>query len=305
VIAETGLLKLVAAGGGLVCGVVVFTGAAAGAHQVTADSAAHSTVCEYAHADTTPHPVSDGRERPRRAATASQDQASLGHVAAGLSAHEAATVTAEIHGGAAVEASADAVIASVARRLPAQTRTSQHAAMATARQLVASIAQDLCVHLDARAGLFPDDLVALPVTASRRAATAVRAAMAMRGTPYSWGGGGAAGPGYGIGHGAHIKGFDCSGLTEYAWAQAGLRIGGHTSTQWHAGARIPRAHIQPGDLVFFAANPDDPSTIHHVGLAVDPARMIHAPFTGSTVRIDTWADTPSREREYAGAIRPQ
>ncbi|MGK5558590.1 NlpC/P60 family protein, partial [Actinomadura kijaniata] len=59
---------------------------------------------------------------------------------------------------------------------------------------------------------------------SGRGAVALRAALRWLGTPYSWGGGGPNGPSYGIAHGAHIKGFDCSGLTQYAWVQAGVRI---------------------------------------------------------------------------------
>ncbi|TDD43101.1 hypothetical protein E1286_29490 [Nonomuraea terrae] len=89
-----------------------------------------------------------------------------------------------------------------------------------------------------------------------------------------------------------------------AWAKAGARIGGHTSTQWNAGARIRRSEIRPGDLIFFAHDPTRPATIHHVGIAVDATRMVHAPSTGSTVRISTWAGAPYRERRFIGAVRP-
>ncbi|PZG45870.1 hypothetical protein C1I98_15060 [Spongiactinospora gelatinilytica] len=144
----------------------------------------------------------------------------------------------------------------------------------------------------------------LGVTAER-GVLAVQAALRMRGVPYSWGGGGPGGPGFGIGRGARTRGFDCSGLTEYAWATAGVRIGGDTSAQWNTGARIPRGQIRPGDLIFFADNPADPATIHHVGLAIDVTRMVHAPSTGSTVRIETWAGVPYWEREFIGIIRPR
>ncbi|RBQ22131.1 hypothetical protein DP939_00100 [Spongiactinospora rosea] len=124
----------------------------------------------------------------------------------------------------------------------------------------------------------------------------------MIGTPYSWGGGGPQGPTFGIGRGARTRGFDCSGLTEYAWARAGAAIGGYTGAQWRSGDRIPRSHLQPGDLLFFATNPEDPATIHHVALNIDGRRYVHAPQTGARVRIDRW--TAYREAEYAGAIRP-
>ncbi|MEV4076649.1 C40 family peptidase [Nonomuraea fuscirosea] len=137
-----------------------------------------------------------------------------------------------------------------------------------------------------------------------RGLVAAQAALLMRGVPYSWGGGGPDGPSFGIEHGAHIRGFDCSGLAEYAWAKAGARVGGHTSSQWNAGVHVPRSQIRAGDLVFFALDPALPATIHHVGIAVDVTRMVHAPSTGSTVRVDTWAGDPYREREFIGAVRP-
>ncbi|MDF5758439.1 C40 family peptidase [Spongiactinospora sp. TRM90649] len=155
---------------------------------------------------------------------------------------------------------------------------------------------DVCAQL-------PDVATAL-LAGAELGVLAVQAALRMRGMPYSWGGGGPGGPSLGIAHGAHTRGFDCSGLTEYAWSQAGARIGGDTSAQWKAGSRVPRSQIAPGDLIFFATDPASPATIHHVGLAIDATRMVHAPSTGSTVRIDSWAGVPDREREFIGVIRP-
>lgn len=151
---------------------------------------------------------------------------------------------------------------------------------------------------------FPDVMPIEGLADAERGLIAMQAALSMRGVPYSWGGGGPDGPSFGIQHGAHIRGFDCSGLAEYAWAKAGARIGGHTAPQWNAGARIPRTQIRPGDLIFFARDPARPATIHHVGIAVDATRMVHAPSTGSTVRIDTWAGDPYREGEFIGSVRP-
>ncbi|MGW4793926.1 C40 family peptidase [Nonomuraea sp. NPDC004297] len=150
----------------------------------------------------------------------------------------------------------------------------------------------------------PDLTNAEGLAGPERGLVAAQAALLMRGVPYSWGGGGPEGPGFGIEQGAHIRGFDCSGLAEYAWAKAGARIGGHTATQWNAGARVPRGQIRPGDLIFFAHDPARPATIHHVGIAVDATRMVHAPSTGATVRIDTWAGLPYREQEFIGVVRP-
>ncbi|WP_245658824.1 C40 family peptidase [Microtetraspora malaysiensis] len=167
-----------------------------------------------------------------------------------------------------------------------------------AKEIVTSVARDLCDELSA-ADLAGPDLASV----SARGLEVVRAALAMRGIPYSWGGGGPNGPSYGIGRGARTKGFDCSGLTEYAWAKAGVRIGTTTYEQWRAGARVPRSQVQPGDLLFYETDSSIPGP-DHVGIAIDATRMVHAPFTGSTVRIDTWAGVPSRERQFAGAVRP-
>ncbi|MFG1697816.1 C40 family peptidase [Nonomuraea sp. NPDC049309] len=130
--------------------------------------------------------------------------------------------------------------------------------------------------------------VLAPASAGARSVAggiALRAALEMIGTPYSWGGGGVNGPGYGIGHGATTKGFDCSGLTEYAYARAGALIGTTTYEQWRAGVRITRDLLEPGDLVFYDSDKKTPGP-EHVALAVDDQRIVHAPHTGAYVRID-------------------
>ncbi|WP_051469137.1 C40 family peptidase [Actinomadura oligospora] len=139
---------------------------------------------------------------------------------------------------------------------------------------------------------------------SGRGVLAIRAAMTQLGVPYSWGGGGPSGPGTGIAQGAHTVGYDCSSLAQYAWAKAGVPITRTTDTQWHDGPHIPRTQLQPGDLIFFANNPGNPATIHHVGLNIDGNRMIHAPQTGRTVEITRWRGNSYYENQYAGAVRP-
>lgn len=110
------------------------------------------------------------------------------------------------------------------------------------------------------------------------ATAVVRAARSQLGVPYSWGGGGRGGPSRGIGRGANTVGFDCSGLTEFAWWKgAHKEIGGTTGPQ-AAGSRSiggPRA-----GALGFIGNP-----IHHVMLGSDkPGFVIQAPFTGSHVQ---------------------
>ncbi|WP_327234908.1 NlpC/P60 family protein [Streptomyces sp. NBC_01317] len=115
---------------------------------------------------------------------------------------------------------------------------------------------------------------------SSRAAAAVAFAYAAIGKPYVWG---ATGPGS----------FDCSGLTQAAWAAAGVSLPRTTYTQINAGQRVPRSQLAPGDLVFFY------SGISHVGIYVGDGKMIHAPRTGTNVRI-----APIDEMPFAGATRP-
>lgn len=123
-----------------------------------------------------------------------------------------------------------------------------------------------------------------------QAATAVAAALRQVGVPYSWGGGTAQGPSLGFAQGANTVGFDCSGLTLYAYAQAGIRLDHYTGSQWNAGRKLPLSQAAPGDLVFVASNPADPATIHHMGLYIGGGQMVDAPHTGAVVRVEpiTW-----------------
>lgn len=147
----------------------------------------------------------------------------------------------------------------------------------------------------------PAERIRRPADRVRRAAAggiAVRAALEMIGLPYSWGGGGVSGPGYGIGRGARTYGFDCSGLTQYAWASAGVLIGRTTKEQWRAGPRVPRRDLEPGDLVFYDSDRRRPGP-EHVGLVVNRKRMVNAPYTGAFVRLER-LDRPT----FMGAVRP-
>jgi peptidoglycan DL-endopeptidase CwlO len=125
--------------------------------------------------------------------------------------------------------------------------------------------------------------------ASKAAAKAVEIALAQLGSPYVWG---AEGP----------STFDCSGLTSFAYAAAGITIPRVSRSQFaaYAGMRpVDAMHLVPGDLVFFADNPRNPSTIHHVGMYVGRGLMVEAPHTGAVVRT-----SPIWRPSYAGAVRP-
>ncbi len=132
-------------------------------------------------------------------------------------------------------------------------------------------------------------------------AAAIAVAWAYReiGVPYSWGGGNASGPSLGFAQGANTVGFDCSGLTLFAWAHAGVSLGHYTGSQWDAGRHVASSDLRAGDLVFFANNTSDPSTIHHVGLYIGGGQMINAPHTGDVVRVAAVSSFGG----YIGAVR--
>lgn len=128
------------------------------------------------------------------------------------------------------------------------------------------------------------------VSASDVAVRAIAFAYARLGTPYLWGGTGTV---------AEQGRFDCSGLTQAAYASVGVSVPRVAADQWYAGPHVPRDQLQPGDLVFYADNVNDPSTIHHVGIYVGGGAMIDAPHTGATIRFDA-IDVGG----YIGAVRP-
>jgi cell wall-associated NlpC family hydrolase len=115
---------------------------------------------------------------------------------------------------------------------------------------------------------------------SGAAATAVHAAEAQLNKPYQFA---AAGP----------DSFDCSGLTMYAWGQAGVSMAHFAATQYTEFPHVPINQLSPGDLVFYG------SPIHHVGMFVGNGTMIEAPHTGAFVRYSS-----IYRPDYVGASRP-
>ncbi|OBA60787.1 hypothetical protein A5647_13240 [Mycobacterium sp. 1100029.7] len=101
-------------------------------------------------------------------------------------------------------------------------------------------------------------------SASGRAGIAVRAALSRLGRPYVWG---ATGPDQ----------FDCSGLVQWAYAQAGIHLDRTTYQQINDGIPVPRSQVRPGDLVFPHAG--------HVQLAIGNNLVVEAPYSGASVRI--------------------
>jgi murein DD-endopeptidase MepM/ murein hydrolase activator NlpD len=94
------------------------------------------------------------------------------------------------------------------------------------------------------------------------------------------------------------KGFDCSGLTMYVYAQLGVSLNHFSGDQFHEGYRIERNQLLPGDLVFFYGK----KVPEHVGIYIGNQQFIHAPHTGDVVKISPLAG--HYDSVYSGAVRP-
>jgi cell wall-associated NlpC family hydrolase len=120
------------------------------------------------------------------------------------------------------------------------------------------------------AAFAPDDGRAAAVPAGP-GGTAARAALGRRGVPYVWG---AKGP----------NNFDCSGLTQWAWRQAGVQLGPDTYSQIRQGVPVAASEVRAGDLIFPTSSFDGRGP-GHVQLAISPTEVVHAPQTGDVVRV--------------------
>ncbi|WP_116247899.1 C40 family peptidase [Nocardiopsis sp. FIRDI 009] len=106
------------------------------------------------------------------------------------------------------------------------------------------------------------------------------------GVPYVWGGETPEG------------GFDCSGLLQWAFRQAGVEIPRVTHDQWNAGERVDFEDAQRGDLLFWRSDPTAPDYISHVAIYLGDGMMLEAPRTGLNVRV-----TEVRTANFAGVVR--
>lgn len=132
----------------------------------------------------------------------------------------------------------------------------------------------------------------LPVLAAARGylspaqlQTILTTALSQVGKPYVWG---ATGP----------DSFDCSGLVGYAYAAAGIRLPRVSEQQWLAGIHVRPQDALPGDLLFWANDPQDPQDIDHVALYLGNGQMVSAPHTGAFVHVG-----PIPARNFRGVVR--
>lgn len=114
---------------------------------------------------------------------------------------------------------------------------------------------------------------------NERAAKAVRAALSQRGVPYVWGG-------------TTPNGFDCSGLTQWAYRQAGLELPRLAQDQDTAGFRVSQADLQPGDLAVWSG---------HVAMYIGNNQMVEA---GNPVQVSS-VRTSNLDQAFEGFYRPR
>jgi peptidoglycan DL-endopeptidase RipB len=100
------------------------------------------------------------------------------------------------------------------------------------------------------------------------------------GVPYSWGGGSLDGPSKGVGDGANINGFDCSGLMRYGFAGVGVLIPRFSGDQYNAGRHIAPNDARRGDLIFYG-----PGGGQHVTMYLGNGQMLEASGSASKVTI--------------------
>jgi cell wall-associated NlpC family hydrolase len=114
----------------------------------------------------------------------------------------------------------------------------------------------------------------------------LKAAVSRVGLPYVWG---AAGP----------NSFDCSGLVQWSFAQAGILMPRVAADQARTGPAVPVSQLQPGDLLFYHTDPTAPDYVSHVAIYLGKGLEVQAPEPGEDVQIvPLWLGS-----EFAGAVQ--
>src|SRR6516162_1549998 len=137
-----------------------------------------------------------------------------------------------------------------------------------------------------QAGVPPAEAAGSAGLTTAQLTAALRAAESRQGLPYAWG---AAGP----------AAFDCSGLVQWSFAQAGVVLPRTAADQARTGPAVPVSQLEPGDLLFYHTDPTAPGYISHVAIYLGNGWMIQAPQPGLRVQIVP-ADLSA---QFAGAIR--
>jgi peptidoglycan DL-endopeptidase CwlO len=190
-----------------------------------------------------------------------------------------------------VRSSTSAGTATPVSAAPVRTVHSKRHATRHARRVAASVSAPVQVAI----GPIPYQAIAFNPqawlhqnAASLTGASAVAIAQHYVGVPYVWGGA------------TPVTGFDCSGFTQFVYAQLGVNLPHYAASQFAAFPRLDPAELQPGDLVFFEPKFDGPG---HVALYLGNDQMIEAPHTGALVRISSFS-AAAATMGFLGAVRP-
>src|ERR1700739_238393 len=111
----------------------------------------------------------------------------------------------------------------------------------------------------------------------------IKRGAAQMGVPYSWGGGTLQGPSKGVGDGANITGFACSGLMRYMFAGVGVLIPRFSGDQYNFGRHIPPNEARRGDLIFYG-----PGGGQHVTMYLGNGQMLEASGSAGKVNVSLW-----------------
>jgi len=129
----------------------------------------------------------------------------------------------------------------------------------------------------------------LALPANQAAAKAIAFALGEQGKPYVWG---ATGP----------DSYDCSGLMLRAYEAAGITLDRVSRDQYQDGAMLRVQDAQPGDLLFWAYDPSNPNTIHHVAMYLGDGKIVEAQQTG--VPVHTRSVSFDEDELVPQAVRP-
>jgi hypothetical protein len=137
--------------------------------------------------------------------------------------------------------------------------------------------------------IFPEDYAAVRIQRSGQGdlrQELITTVSRFIGVPYLWGGE------------SEKTGFDCSGLMMVSYRLNGLNLPRNSRAQFDAGKSIQKAQLRSGDLVFFATQGG--TRVTHVGMYIGDGKFIHAPKSGTTVRIANLSSTYYRST-FVGA----
>lgn len=111
-----------------------------------------------------------------------------------------------------------------------------------------------------------------PAAPTQSVSSVISIAQQYIGVPYVWGG-------------STPSGFDCSGLVQYVYKQAGISLPRVTSQQEYMGTKISLYALQPGDLVFWGTR----GNTHHVAIYIGNNQYVHAPQPGQAVQVGSFS----------------